>query len=120
MDKFCSEEEFLEVVVSGKKEVFDEILSRVFQKAVESAILYLPEAVDKLGKRLAYTTKVFGEFIEKHPEYREHKDLVVHTMQKLELESPNKNIEEILASSVAVIDREIKLLKDMKVSLANG
>jgi len=113
MEKFCNEEEFLKIVIDGDKEVFDEVLSRVFIKGVETALLYLPETVDKLGKKLAYTTKVFGKFLEEHPEFKEKKELVLTTIQQIEFQNPLKTMEEILELAVPKIEKEIKLLENM-------
>lgn len=117
MEKFCTDEEFLEVVVNGNKEVFDIILSRVFQKGVETALLYIPEMVDKTGKRLAATTKIFNDFLEKHPEFKNYKDLVIRKIQQMELKNPTKPFEEILEKAAVEIEEEIKLLSSLKEKL---
>jgi len=114
MEPFCTEEEFLEIVVDGEKRVFDEVLSRVFIKGVETALLYLPEAVDKLSKRLAHTTKIFTAFLEKHPEYKENKDIVLKIVQSTELNNPLKTMEEVLEIAAPEIDRQIDLITKIK------
>jgi len=112
--EFCSEEEFLEVVINGDKKTFDEVLSRVFQKAVESAILYLPEAVDKLAKRNAYTVKAWGSFIDKHPEFKENKEIVISVIQGVEQENPLLTLEEVLEKAAPEIETSIKAMKQLK------
>jgi hypothetical protein len=112
--EFCSEEELLKVLVDGDKKTFDEILSRVFMQAVEKSLLLMPEAVDKLGKRLAYTQKLFGEFLEKHPAYLEEKELVVEVVQSVEMKNPADTFEDILKKSEPLIEERLRLLKTLK------
>lgn len=119
MERFLTEEEFLQITVEGDYETFCEVLSRVHTKAIERAILYLPTAVDSLAKNMAVTQKLFKEFIEAHENYKEHKELVLKIVQEEELRGHTKTFEEILEDSAKRIDEAIARIEHIEGGLKN-
>lgn len=107
---FCTEEEFLKIVVDGDGKLFNEILDRVYNKAIERSLLLLPETVARLSKRNEAITMLLKQFIGENKNFLNHKELVLQVVQEIEIKNPNLKFDEILMLAKPTIEQKIKLM----------
>lgn len=109
--EWTTEEEFLQITVEGKKEVFEEILTRVYNKAIESALCHTPLMVQKMAKKVELVNSASKKFFTDNPEYKDYIDIVLQTIQRTEIEFPGMIFEEIVKEAKPEIDRKIANIK---------
>jgi len=109
--EWTTEEEFLAITAGGDRAVLHEVLNRVYNKAIEQALCHIPGMVNKLARKVDAINKFLGEFLTKYPEFKEHKDVVISTVQQFEFEHPELMFDELLEKSVPLIQQKLANLK---------
>lgn len=107
---FITEEETLKILADGDSQLLNEVLDRVYNKAVERALLLLPETVARLSKRNEAITILLKQFIGENKNFLNHKELVLQVVQEIEIKNPNLKFDEILTLAKPTIEQKIKLM----------
>lgn len=107
---FITEEETLKILTEGDSKLLNEVLERVYNKAVEKALLMLPEVVGRLGKRNEIITSLLKQFLSENKNFLNHKELVLQVVQEIEIKNPSLKFDEILLLAKPTIEQKIKLL----------
>ena len=86
---------------------------RIIAKATERALLSLPEVIGNLMANHAAMMKLNKDFYDKFPEFRNHKDIVAATLEKVDAEDTLAPYEEKLNKAVPEIKRRIGLVSTL-------
>lgn len=92
----------------------------IIDKAVEKALLMLPEVVGNLMTQHASLVKMNSEFYKEHPEFSNHKDVVASVVEKVDGENPLLDYDEKLKKSIPEIKNRIKLLGTMNMKTVSN
>lgn len=108
--KFISKEEWKALSKQTDEILINEVLSRVFNRAVETAILKLPDTISRLMVSTTATQNMTKDFFKRNSSFEEHKDIVASVTQDVESLHPEWNYEEILKEAEGVIKFKIEVL----------
>ena len=89
----------------------DEIKNMILvevDKAVEKAVLLLPEVMSNLLQEKVAMQKLAKEFYAANKDFNAHKDIVGTTLEELETAEPGKQYKEILDKATPIIKKRIK------------
>jgi hypothetical protein len=87
----------------------------IIDKAVEKAMLVLPEVVGNLITQHVTLSKLNSEFYSSHPEFKDKKDIVASVIEMLDGENPLMDYKDLLAKAVPRIRERIADTKDLNV-----
>jgi hypothetical protein len=90
----------------------------IINEAVERTILMIPEVVGNLMMNHAAKIRANKKFYEKHPEFKEFKEVVASVIEQVEDSDLSKNFEDILTNAIPKIRKridQVKLLDTKKV-----
>jgi hypothetical protein len=101
-------------MIDGKER--EEIIEEAVNKAVERAMLMLPDTVGHLIQDHISMTKLNAGFYKDHPEFRDKKDVVAAVIEMVEGENPFDDYEDLLKKAIPKIKERIETMKtiDMK------
>jgi hypothetical protein len=88
----------------------------IINLAVEKSMLILPEVVGNLLKQHAAMSKLNSQFYKDHPEFTNHKDIVVSVIEMLDARAPLRKHEELLIEAVPEIKKRIELVKTIDIT----
>jgi uncharacterized protein YpuA (DUF1002 family) len=97
--------------------ISEEEKQEIIDKAVEKALLMIPETVGNMMAHAATMGKLNRDFIAKHPEFKNHKDAVTSVIEKVEGKNPLMKYDDILEKSVPEIKQRISTMQNMDTSL---
>lgn len=95
--------------------ITEEEKQEIIDRAVEKALLLIPETVGNMMAHQASLSKANREFYSKYPEFKNEKDSVVSVIEKIEGENPLLDYEKLLEKSIPEIRRRIGTLKNLNV-----
>lgn len=75
----------------------ESIIAEAVDRAVEKAMLRMPEEVGNLIVENAKLLELNRDFYNKHPEFKQHKRSVASVVEKISAAEPSRKIEDILA-----------------------
>ena len=84
------------------------IIDEAVDKAVECALLVLPETVGNLITDHVAMSKINSQFYKDHPEFKDHKQAVASVIEAVEGKNPLLNHEDLLNKAVPEIRERIK------------
>lgn len=87
----------------------------IIDKAVEKAMLVLPEIVGNLITQHVTLSKLNSEFYSGHPEFRDKKDIVASVVEMLDGENPLMDYKDLLIKAVPKIRERIAETKNLNV-----
>jgi len=93
--------------------ITEEEKEEIINKAVEKALLMLPEVVGNLMTHHIAMSKINAKFYADHPEFRDHKEAVVSVIEKVEGANPLLKYEEILNIAIPEIRSRIETEKNL-------
>jgi Mg2+/Co2+ transporter CorC len=96
--------------------ITDEEKQEIIDKAVEKALLLIPETVGNMMAHAATMGKLNRDFLAKHPEFKDHKNAVTSVIEKVEGKNPLMKYEDILEKSVPEIKQRISTMQDIDTS----
>jgi len=85
----------------------------IINKAVERALLMLPDTVGNLIANHVALSKLNSKFYADHPEFKDKKDIVTSVVEMIEGKNPLSKYEDILKEAVPEIKRRIDTLKPL-------
>ena len=91
--------------------ITEEEKEEIINKAVERALLMLPDTVGNLIANHVALSKLNSKFYADHPEFKDKKDVVVAVVEMLEGRNPLSKYEDILKEAVSEVKRRIDTLK---------
>ena len=89
--------------------ISEEEKQQIIDAAVEKASLKLPEVVGNLMMQQATYSKLNSKFYSDHPEFRDHKDVVMATIEWVDGHNPMLGYKEKLDKAVPEIKRRIEM-----------
>lgn len=107
MKQFISKEEWLEIVKSEDETLINEILSRVYNSAIEAAIKKLPEVVTRMVANTTATKAMKKDFFKRNVGFSDHKEIVIAVVQEVEVLHPEWGYDAILRESEPIIKEKI-------------
>ena len=111
--KFISNEEWKALSEQKDETLVNEILSRVFNSAVESAIRQLPEVVSRMVASTAATKAMTNKFLDRNKEFKDHQRIVTLVLQDIESKNADWDYEKILEEAEPIIKEKIKAEKEV-------
>jgi hypothetical protein len=99
-----------EKIHSGDFRTFNEVLSRIHNSAVETAMKMTPEITAALIKNSLAIHKIREKFYDDNPEFLKNKDLVQKIVQEVESSNPGADYQEILRKSTPLIKEKLSLV----------
>lgn len=99
-----------EKIHSGDYRTFNEVISRVHNSAVETALKMTPEVTAQLIKSSLAIQKVKDKFFDDNPEFLKHKDIVQKSVQETEAANPGADYKNILLKATPLIKSKISVL----------
>ena len=84
------------------------IIDEAADKAVEKALLVLPEVIGNLVTDHISMNKINSEFYAKHPEFKDHKKSVASVIEKVNGENPLLDHKDLLDKALPEIRERIK------------
>jgi hypothetical protein len=92
----------------------------IIDKAVEKAMLILPEVVGNLITHHVAMSKMNSEFYDAHPEFKGRKDVVASVIEMLDGENPMIEYKDLLAKAVPKIKERIKTIEMLETKTVNA
>lgn len=124
--KFISNEEWLRLTTEKDENLMNEILSRVFNAAVEKTIIKIPELVSRMVKTVSATQAMTEDFFTRNESFKAHRDIVMQVVRDVESRNPDwdytkilNHAEPLIKEKLSVVIPEIELTVPEKVNL-NG
>ena len=106
--KFISDEEFKELKKAETPELFNEILSRVCNAAIENTIRRWPDVATRLTATAIATKAATKEFYDKNKDFIDHKDIVTAVVQDIDSKDPTLSYGEMLKKAEPIVREKIK------------
>ena len=97
-----------------------EIVNEAVEKAVEKALLVLPETVGNLIANHVALSEINADFYKNHPEFKDKKDIVVSVIEKIDGENPLLDYKDILGKAVPEIQRRIETVKSLDMETVSS
>jgi len=89
--------------------ISEEEKEEIINKAVEKALLMIPEVIGNLMAQNAIMMKVNTKFYNDNPEFKNYKHIVASVVEMEESKNPNVNYEKLLYDCVPEIKRRIAM-----------
>jgi len=99
--------------------ITEEEKQEVINKAVEKAMLVLPEVVGNLITQHVALSKMNSEFYATHPEFKDKKDIVASVIEVLDGENPLMDYKELLTKAVPKIKERISIIDKLNTNAIN-
>jgi hypothetical protein len=109
--EFLTKEEFEKI---SSYEVFNEVLSRLFNKAIETAMISTPALAAQLIKRGLAMKQLAAEFFENNPELAAHRSILEKVVMEVDAANPGATYEDILKKAAPIAKEKIKLIESGK------
>lgn len=88
----------------------------IIDAAVEKALLMLPDVVGNLLVNQAAMAKLTRDFYAAHPEFKDHKDVVVAILEKLDSEHPGAKYEDLIKEAAPLIRERIAVKQGLNTT----
>lgn len=89
--------------------ITEEEKQEIIDKAVEKAMLVLPEVVGNLITQHVALSKLNTEFYSTHPEFKDKKDIVASVIEMIDGENPLMGYKDLLIKAVPKIKERISI-----------
>jgi len=99
--------------------ITEEEKQEIIDKAVEKALLILPEVVGNLITQHVALSKLNSEFYASHPEFKDKKDIVASVIEMLDGENPLMDYKDLLAKAVPRIRERINTTDSLNLKAVN-
>lgn len=92
------------------------IINEAVEKAVERALLVLPEVIGNLITDHVAMAKINAEFYKAHPEFKDHKESVASVIEKVNGQNPLLNHKDLLNKAIPEIRERIKITESLDMT----
>jgi hypothetical protein len=117
--EFITEKEFEDIIVGKDVKLLNEVMERLFNKAVESAIQVTPGLTANLIKNAIALRSMSTKFLEDNKEFKDHEEILRNIVRQTELENPGATYEKVLEKSVPGIKAAIAAIDKIQPSELN-
>lgn len=100
--------------------ITEEEKQEIIDKAVEKAMLVLPEVVGNLITQHVTLSKLNSGFYATHPEFKDKKDIVASVIEMLDGENPLMDYKELLVKAIPRIKERIRITDGLNVKTVNA
>lgn len=107
---FISKEEFIKLRDAQDESFINEILMRVYNKAIEDSLALLPRTLVAYTKKQTEIANLISDFYKNNKEFIEHKQIVTKVVGEIEKENPGLTYSFILSKATPIIRNKIELL----------
>lgn len=111
--KFISKEECEILGMGLDEELLNEILSRVYNAAIEEAIKKLPDVVSRMVRNTTATQVMTKKFFSVNKGFDKHTDIVAGVIEDIESQYPNKDYKDILSDAIPIIKQKISITENL-------
>lgn len=108
--EFITKEEFIKLIDTQSVDMMNEVLSRVFNKAVETALQMTPKLTAQLIKSSVGMRKITDKFLSDNPQFKGHEMIVEQVVRQTELDNPGFTYEQVLSTAVQRINEKISVV----------
>lgn len=105
--EFITAGEFKKIIDTQDLNTMNEVLSRVYNKAVESAIQMTPALTAQLIKTAVGTRKITDKFLSDNPKFKGNEVIVEELVRSTEIENPGMTYQQILETATPRINKRI-------------
>ena len=88
-------------------------IEMIVDKAVEKTLLMIPEVIGNLITHHISLNKMNKDFYEKHPDLREHKEMVASVIEYTEGNNPPMDYSQLIEKAYPEIRKRLALTKDL-------
>jgi hypothetical protein len=100
--------------------ITEEEKQEIIDRAVEKALLMIPDVVGNMMSQHAVLSKINSQFYKDHPEFKDKKNIVATVIEEIDGKNPTMNYEEILKLAVPRIKDRLKTMSGLDmVSVTN-
>jgi len=96
--------------------ITEEEKQEIIDKAVEKALLVLPETVGTMMMEQAALNKINAKFYSDYPEFAKRKDIVASVIEKIDSENPGADYKDILKKAVPEIRKQLDIVNNLDTS----
>lgn len=96
------------------------IIGEAVDKAVEKALLVMPEVIGNLITDHVAMAKINAEFYKAHPEFKDHKESVVSVIEKVNGQNPLLNHKDLLNKALPEIQERIKTVGSLNMETVSS
>lgn len=96
--------------------ITEEEKTEIIDRAVEKALLMLPEVVGNLMMEHTALAKINKEFYAKFPEFKDKKDVVTAVIEMMEGQNPLEKYEDILSKSIPEIRKRLQTTQGLDMA----
>jgi len=114
--EFITKEEWAKIRAEDSTTLLNEVLTRFFNKSVETSLRSMPELISRLVKKSVVMERLTKEFFDKNPTFSNQREIVNKTITEIELKNPGATYEEILRLSTGEINKKIAVTSSVKSS----
>lgn len=107
--KFISQEEWKRLTEEMDESLMNEILSRVYNAAVEKTLTKIPELLSRMVKTATVTHAMTEDFFTRNASFKEHKDIVTQVVRDVESRNPDWDYTKILNHAEPLIKEKISV-----------
>jgi len=93
--------------------ITDTEINMIVDKAVEKTLLMIPEVIGNLITHHVSLNKMNKDFYEKHPDLREHKEMVASVIEYTEGNNPPMDYSQLIEKAYPEIRKRLELTKDL-------
>lgn len=97
----------------------EQLIQEAVDRAVEKALLVLPSVMGNLMTQQAAYNKLNSEFYKDHPEFVQHKDVVMSVIEKVDGQNPTLSYEEKLKKAVPEIRSRLAEMEKLDMNSVN-
>ena len=98
----------------------ESIIEEATNRAVERALLALPEVIGNLMVEHATAVKLSSQFYKEHPEFKDHKNIVAAVLEAVDGQDTLASFDEKLKRSIPEIKSRIALMKRLDMETAKS
>jgi len=96
---------------TDSRQIVNEILSRLYYKAIESTLRSLPELISRLTEQATALNAVTTKFFADNVEFNNYKELVIATVTEVEEQNPGLSYSDVLKKATVSIKTKIEAIK---------
>lgn len=110
--EFLTEQEFNDL----SYETVNEVLTRVYNKAIEDTLAALPNYILKILENTARFNKIKAEFLERHKDALKDKEKFIQALDIAEMAMPGASYEDILDKALELTNTKLSLPESVPIN----
>jgi hypothetical protein len=96
--------------------ITEEEKQEIIDRAVEKALLMIPDVVGNMMAQHAVLSKINSKFYNDHPEFKDKKNIVAAVIEEVDGKNPAMNYEEILKLAVPKIKDRLNTMSGLNMT----